>query len=192
MKHLKLIILIFVGLSLLLNACNKSVKNQTPSRSSAHDDPKDTCIRYYYYLRPLGIVFKGFNQSALHKIIINRYFGETNFQNRISTDTLYFADSQMIQAHDTVLLLHDTSAARYFWTLEAGIDYKVSIPLAYKNYEITGTQKGPDSDTFETDGPCGLGNFEVLPFINTHIDGTLEYPVELEPDALDRYLFLVK
>lgn len=103
-----------------------------------------------------------------------------------------FSASLMVAENDTLFLKKDTSATRYFWTLENGIDYKVSLPLASKNFEITGTEKGPDADTFVVEGSCGLNDFEVLTFINTHIDGKLIYPVTLQFDSLSRYLFLIK
>lgn len=136
---------------------------------------KNSCVLNLYYIRPVGVVFSGFSPEDLDTLLIAHYTGGTNLTDFLGTDTLINPTANMVVYGDTVYLKSDsTQDIGGFCLLQPGIDDRITLLSKGKIFEITGTVNGEDTIKYTTSGPCGLGNQEILPLKNIHINGTAD------------------
>lgn len=140
---------------------------------------KYTCNLPVYYLRPVGVIFKGYDSTAVSSFEILRYAGDSNFGHLLSRDTIQFSDLNYING-DIVFTIIDSFNYSPFFTLEDGVDYKVNIYKAGDVHTITGTKSGPPYIALTSDEPCDKwykGQSNVTTLENIHVDSQPVSPI---------------
>lgn len=160
---------IAMGIGLLaLSGCNKEY----------------TCGFSYYY-NPAYVAFKGFTANELETVIVGRYTGDGTFSNLIATDTI---DAS------TALFESDTAygADNFgFFTVAAGVDFKILVPQTGKEFRITDVRKFEDGYHWVQDDRCGSGSQPArIRSYGFKVDGAEYTPFERRVN--NWYIFLNK
>lgn len=166
---------IFVGsLSLLvigLGACSK----------------KYTCVSRTIYIRPVDILFSGFDSSEIDTLVIkitqstndSLLLTDTLITRPVLTDGVFWPDSNSFQG---------------FTAIKLGINIQIHLTSINRTINLSDVREGVKETYYEIDAPCGPGasHANVAFPLDIKVDGIPVSPVSLPEIKNSKYIIIAK
>ncbi len=127
---------------------------------------KQYVCSYSYVYMPEQIAFAGYTPGELSQVVFQQYKAGSSFSELKSTDTM--DASGAVFKGDTAYLAVNTPSYRGFFSVREGIDYKVSVLQANKDYSIV-LKSGKDGESWTQQEHCspGASNSRPVPYFTT-------------------------
>ncbi len=151
------IVVLFMLLSMLSLQCRK----------------KFTCSFTSYY-QPVSLAFIGYSAVQLDRIIILSYPANNGLVNPLSMDTLY--GSAGLREGDTTYSSRNGLQHNGFFKAVGGLDYKIILPEAGKEYTVINIREGETTSFWEQNYECspGASQARIVPLLSTVSGGNYE------------------